>query len=130
HREAAKNAKFFCILARAISVVAPHQKQTNLRDLRGFAVEVQSFFSEDSFLAFFCLGGFFSPAPWSPEAAAVFFSSAFFSAAGFFSGSVFSDFSTSSRIDIGALSPMRLPVWMIRVYPPGRALKRGPMVAN
>src|SRR5712692_3302515 len=89
-----------------------------------------SFFSPSSAFGFFCLAAFFSPAPCLLEAASVFFSSPFFSGDAFCSGAAFSDFSTSSRIDIGALSPRRFWVWMIRVYPPGRALKRGPMVSN
>jgi len=53
------------------------------------------------------------------------FRAAFFSAFSVFSEpssrlgfSAFSLFSTSSRIDIGALSPTRFSTWMIRVYPP------------
>src|SRR3989442_9071306 len=76
------------------------------------------------FFSFFCLAGF------SAFASAAF-ASAFF---GFFSGSAgFSsafDFSTSSRMAIRALSPTRFCTWAMRVYPPGRVLKRGAMVSK
>ena len=36
-------------------------------------------------------------------------------------------YSTSSMIAMSALSPMRLPILTMRVYPPGRSAKRGPI---
>src|ERR1700730_5101524 len=84
-------------------------------------------FASSSFLLFFF--DFLSALVSLVSLEAAFFS-AFSALSAFFSGSAFSLFSTSSRIDMGALSPTRFSTWMIRVYPPGRSLNRGPMVSN
>src|SRR2546425_9967647 len=80
------------------------------------------------FFSFFCLAGFSAFSAFAEGSALAAFLAGFFSGSAGLSSAF--DFSTSSRMAIGALSPTRFCTWTMRVYPPGRVLKRGAMESN
>src|SRR5438105_6922601 len=95
----------------------------------GEAREEDYRFSGSSFFfSFFCLAGFSAFSAFAEGSALAAFLAGFFSGSAGLSSAF--DFSTSSRMAIGALSPTRFFTWTMRVYPPGRVLKRRAMESN